>query len=116
MFDFKEKNKLEEHGRSHFANDVCQLIVDRNNKCIIKSLEDIGKVIYHFDNHVRNIYELYDREIPLFSLYNLVENGIDNYDFTEEEYSEYKLKALRACVKYYGVSLSSALEWEQNNL
>jgi hypothetical protein len=116
MFDFIDRGKLDQFGRSHFANDVCQLIVDKNDRCIIQSLKEIGPIVNHFDNHVRNIYELHDSEIPLFSLYHLIKHGKDNYGFSDEEYQEYKQKALKACVDYYKIKPSSLLEWEKNNL
>lgn len=114
MIEFIKKSDCDE--RSKFANDVCQLLVDASDKSIITSLERIEEVYNHFEEHVRNVYELIDSEIPLFRLYDLVRLDKDNWGYSEAEYKTNKQIALKACVSYYKVSLQSVIEWEENNL
>lgn len=111
--EFVDKSEISY--RSKFANDVCQLIIDKNNKSLIDSLKEIGDIYDHFEIHVKNIYELIDSEIPLFCLYDLIRHGRHNWHITEEEYAENKLTALRACSKYYRISIQSIIDWEKEN-
>ncbi len=113
-FEFVDKADLNE--RSIFANLVCQLLVDKYDKNITKALKNVELIYNYFEIYVRNIYELIDTEIPLFSLYDLVRLGKDNWGFDDEEYKTNKQKALRACVNYYRLNLTSVMEWEENNL
>jgi hypothetical protein len=114
--EYKFVNKTDTCERSKFANKVCQLLVDSHNKDIVAALKEIGPIYDHFQNHVRNIYELIDSEIPLFALYDLARYGKDNWNFNKEEYRDNKIITMRACARYYRVSMPSILEWEENNI
>jgi hypothetical protein len=85
MFEFKKDNQDQ---RAEFANDVCQLIIDKHHGVIEAAAGSLKKIRAYFNENVRNIYELVDSEIPLFALYELMNNGADNYGFTWEEYND----------------------------
>lgn len=116
MIRFEFINKHDGDERSIFANMVCQLLIDKYDKDIIQALKFLKPIYEEFHIHVDNIYELIDTEIPLFSLYDLLRLGKDNWGFTEEEFLDKKQTALKACVSYYRISLISVLEWEKDNL
>jgi len=99
-FEFKKKEG-EFDERSEFANRVCKLLVQKNRGNIINSLKEVETFYSDFDIHVRNIYELIDREIPLFALYELRKNGADNYGLSDEEYKAAIKRAEKACIDYY---------------
>lgn len=72
--------------RSDFANDVCKLLVDKYNGDYMEAVKNIDNIYEHFFDNVRNIYELVDNEIPLFALYELLQDGaIDNFGFGDED-------------------------------
>jgi hypothetical protein len=87
--------------RSQFANDVCQLILDKYKGDIDESLKYVEVFYDHFEEYVRNIYELIDCEIPLFALYDLKRYSMDNWGFTQEEYDEALKNTYAACKKIY---------------
>lgn len=100
MFVFVDKNLISDT-RSVFANDVCRLIMQKNNGNIAKSLDEIEPIYNGFDENVRNVYELINNQIPLFALYDLKRLGADNYGMTEEEYLEAMSRTSIACLSYY---------------
>lgn len=93
--------------RSLFANSVCKLIYRQwDNGCRDlppSAWKEIGIYYDHFENHVRNIYELIDNEIPLFAYYNLQKLKANNWGFTKEEYEQALNNSESACVEYYGI-------------
>jgi len=101
MFNFDAPgDSLDE--RSDFVNSVCKLLVQKHGGDIDKALEEYKEFDGHFHGHVRNVYELSDREIPMMGLHDLLnDGGADNYGITEEEYQECVVKARKACVDYY---------------
>jgi hypothetical protein len=100
MFEFIGKDEEFDY-RSEFANDVCRLLLKAKGFNFISN-EDIEPIYNHFEDHVRNVYELIDSEIPLFALYELRKHGADNYGFTEVEYQQAILNAQKACSEYFG--------------
>lgn len=100
MFKF-ETNFENLDPRSKFANDICQLVIDKHHGDFEKSLVEIKPIYNHFENHVRNVYELINKEIPLFTLYELITHGKDNYGITEYEYQEAINITKQACNTYY---------------
>lgn len=100
MFEFEQDlDNIDE--RSQFANAVCKLICAKVNFNFDKAFNEIENIYNHFDNHVRNVYELVDTEIPLFALYELLELGKDNWGFTDEEYQQALKNTREACKMYY---------------
>ncbi len=68
-FDFKPRNSELDY-RSKFANYCCDLLVAKHHRRFTETLADVEPLYNHFHDHVRNVYELIDREIPLFSLFD----------------------------------------------
>jgi len=100
MFDFDAPgDNLDE--RSNFVNAICKLIVQKHNGDIDKAVEEYKEFNGHVHGSIRNVYELADRQIPMMGLHDLLEDGADNYGFTEEEYQECISKARQACIDYY---------------
>ena len=99
-FDF-ETNFEELAGRSIFANHICKLIYQKNNGDVDKSIIEAEPLFDGMQEYVRNIYELIEREIPLYAYYELVKYGADNFDLSEDEYQEAKIKVRAACDLYY---------------
>lgn len=101
MFEFKNPTKFDELSRSDFANLVCKLLVDNCEGSLDRALDKIEPFYENFFEHVRNIYEEVQDEIPLFALYELLKYEKDNWDFTEEEYQEALERTRDACTEYY---------------
>jgi len=80
-----------------FANDVCKLILSKNNYDVDRSLIDVKPMYEYFHEHVRNIYEA-EEDIPLFNLYHYLKCDADNFDLTEEEYQN-KIEKIKQQVK-----------------
>ena len=100
LFEFeKDFKKLD--NRSIFANRICKLIYIKNDSNVNKSIKEAEPYFNDLYEHVRNIYELIENEIPLFAYYELAKHGADNYGFTEQEYEEAMMKIKIACNKYY---------------
>ena len=103
MSEFTVKNVSFDPGdRSGLANialrNLYQLHEGQYNK-----LEPDLKLLYDgFQEHVSNIYELIDREIPLFKLYELCQDGAaDNFGFTEAKLKSELEKTKKACKEFY---------------
>jgi hypothetical protein len=107
MFKFKNKEELfieyAWSDKQGFANRVCKMIYRLHNgdveKCI--SSTEFEDVYNDFDEHVSDVYGLIANRIPLFALYELVNNGADNYGFTKDEYDTHLNKVRQACKGYY---------------
>lgn len=113
-YEFINKSECDE--RAKFANAVCQLLVDSHRKDITEALANVKPLFDHFHEHVRNVYELIDTEIPLFALHELMTLPADNWGFSEEEHYNAKLRTLKACNQYYRLEMRSIVEWESKNL
>ena len=100
-FKFISKEEAFSQNRSEFANMVCKLIYNQNNKDLEKSIKDVEKALLMFEEYVRNIYELIDDSIPLFAYYRLKKYGAQNWDFSEKKYNEALKLCANACVNYY---------------
>jgi len=99
MFQFKKENQ---DPRAEFANEVCQLMINDCNGDFEKASKKIARFKdVHFEENVRNIYELIDNQIPLFALYDLELNGAANYGFSEGEYKLAIKDTKEACVEFY---------------
>ncbi len=102
MGQFKFSNPYSElDSRSVFANNVCRLLVEKHGGIFDDAVDDLEETYNHFEEHVRNIYELISSEIPLFALYDLKRYGADNWSFTQTEYEEALTRANVACYEYY---------------
>lgn len=99
QYEFVDPSEWDE--RSVFANMVCKLLMQKHNGIIDKALEELGPIYDAFEEHVRNVYELINNEIPLFCLYDLKRWGADNFSLTTEEYDEAITQATKACYEYY---------------
>lgn len=100
MLKFKtDLESLDE--RSVFANRILKLIYDKHNGDIDSAIKEIKPILDGLEEFVRNIYELIDNEIPLYHYYELLENGADDFDLTEDEYQEWLQITRKACVYYY---------------
>lgn len=104
MFEY-EKTPFKEDGRAKFANSICQLLIDKYKGDYEKSARYSAEIRLHFENHVRNIYELVDEAIPLFGLAELqreeADKGNGNWDFTEKEYDDAVIRTKKACKTHY---------------
>ncbi len=88
--------------RSIFANAVLKLIYQKHDGDLDAAVEEAKPFFEHFENNIRNIYELIDDEIPLYSYYNLLEaDEPDDLDLTEDEYKQSIINAKAACELYY---------------
>ena len=83
--------------RAEFANQVLQLLYDKYDGDIKDQdfLEELHELYNHFDEFVRNIYEIFEDEIPLFLYHDYLHarNVDDIYcerfeDMTKEEVLE----------------------------
>ena len=102
MGSFNFKTDFENlDGRSIFANKICKLIYDKNNCDLDESIKEAETYFFYLDEYVRNIYELVDSEIPLYSYYQLLKYGANNYGFNEDEYQEKLVITRDACKLYY---------------
>lgn len=99
MFEFNLKSEKDE--RSVFANSVCKLLVEKHKGDLTEAVKELAPIYRSFFNNVRNIYELVSREIPLFALYELLNYGKDNFDFSEKEYQLSVSKTQKACIDFY---------------
>jgi len=109
MFDFEHiSNKdFKNNDRDDFANTVCKILYSKFSGKLDK-IYNSGelKLIYdQFEEHVRNIYELIDTHIPLFSFYELkreeADKGKGNWDMDEKEFDEAMIRTRKACIDYY---------------
>ena len=76
-----------------------------------KDIRTIRARVKHFDtlldDSLRNFYEIkMDQDVPLFTLCEYLELGKDNYDLTEEEYSEEIEKLKHLVSRRFGVTLT----------
>jgi hypothetical protein len=101
MFEFYKYEPFTELGRDDFANIVCKLLVDKNNGNLDNAINEIEPIYDNFFGHVRNIYELVNKHIPLFALHELMKHEKDDWGFTEEEYLEAISRTREACIEYY---------------
>ena len=103
MENFKFKTKLEsfEDYRAGFANRICKLLYYKSNGDLNKCVKEGDNLFIDIENHVRNVYELIDSNIPLMAYYELLNDGPDNWDFTAEEYEQALLRTAKACKEYY---------------
>jgi len=99
-YTYKGLTELDE--RSKFANKVCKLLVNKYRGNAEVATHFLTPIYDDFEEHVRNIYELIDTEIPLFALYELLrEDAKDNFGLTDEELSKAIQDTKDACKKYY---------------
>lgn len=102
-FEFKkDQSKLDD--RSVFANTICKLLINKYNNSIDEALLHVGPIYKDFEEHVRNVYELINDEIPLFALYDLKKEGAaDNFGLSDDEYTQALANTEKACIEYYNL-------------
>lgn len=95
-----KKDKISDFNyRSDFANFCCKLLWDKYNgdiDSVLKSPE-LPQLYLHFDEHVRNVYELIGDEIPLFGIYDFDRHGRENFGYNEEEFEEIRQSYVEGC-------------------
>lgn len=109
MFKFEHINSkdFKNNNRDDFANTVCKLIYEKykGNLEEIFLSNELQLIYKQFNEHVRNIYELIDTDIPLFSFYELkkqeTDKGRNRWGMTENEYKEAIQRTITACEDYY---------------
>lgn len=100
MYIFLDKNEIDSP-RATFANNVCKLLVDKYKGDLKACLPELKIIFDDFEENVRNIYELIDRQIPLFAHYKLETIHYSDLGLTEEEYLIAKYNTSIACLNYY---------------
>ena len=111
MSRWNYKKGIDFSDRSQFANDVCQLLVDKHNGDFNEAVKHVEPIYNHFEEHVRNVYELIGNEIPLFALYELYKDGSKlNFGFEDSDVGEHSYEAcvervLEACDLYFNKKL-----------
>lgn len=88
--------------RSKFANSVCYLLYKKHEGNIDTPnfMYEMGRMIDHFEENVRNIYEL-DDEIPLVYYYRLNEYGADNFGVSEIQHRKNIAHTKKQCESLY---------------
>lgn len=88
-----------------WVNQTCKLLYqkyngDLNNK---EFLNELREYYEGAQEYVRNIYEVVNSEIPLFSWYELkVKYGFDEYMFDEDVTEQmWEEEIIKFCKKYY---------------
>lgn len=90
--------------RSAFANDIFKLIYNKyygefSNILMLKESSDMVDRLYE---HVRNIYEVIDSEIPMMAYIQVYKNGSNGYSEWEEYSDSEALDIIESyCHKYY---------------
>lgn len=100
MMDFKT-NFEDLDDRSIFANRVLALIYQKYGGDVYFAIAAAAPFFQDFENHIKNIYELIEDEIPLYHIYRLVKYGADNWGYSDEEYKKEIEKTSNACHFYY---------------
>ena len=98
--DFIDRKEISDD-RAKFANSVCDLIIDNAGGNITEAVKTAKAFREFFEEHVRNVYELVDDQIPLFAILEMEKNGADNYGWTELEYQKNLVDAYAAAGKYH---------------
>ena len=74
--------------RSKFANKIFSLIYQKHKGDLGNCIDECEQYKFYLDEHVRNIYELVDDEIPLMRYCELINSKPEDYDLTKDEYQE----------------------------
>lgn len=95
------KSKLDD--RAVFVNRICKMIWQLNDSDVYKAVKYLNKseLNAHIHEHIRNVYELIDEEIPLLAVRDLLAYGAGNWDYTKEEYQNHLEYQIKQCSKYY---------------
>jgi len=99
-FEF-ETNLEELDYRADFANRVLKLIYQKHKGDLYLANLEAEPFYEDFEELIRNIYELVDTQIPMYSYYRLVKYGKDNWGFTDIEYEQAGTNSMLACSLYY---------------
>jgi hypothetical protein len=90
--------------RAVFANQVLKLLWYRYTRITDNPLAnphfliELKSIYRAFDEHVRNIYEIIDDQIPLFAYYQVLKDGHNGYNMWEEfESKEDALAVIESC-------------------
>lgn len=101
---FEYDIKKEQDPRSEFANAMCKLLVEKNKGNLENAVRECYMSVYiHFDENVRNIYELTDTEIPLFGWMRLIRHTKEELDMTNDEFQYALSRAKMASLEFYCV-------------
>lgn len=96
-FEFIPKEDAFDGDRSGLANNVCKLLYQKYKDDLDVAIIE-GEIFFDgFEAVIRNIYELIDREIPLYAYYELMKPDADNWGFDEEEYKTAISNTIEAC-------------------
>ena len=103
-FTFHKNNETLDD-RSKMANMMLKLIYQKHNGDLGKCMPEVREAKDYLEEHVRNIYEVIDEQVPLIRYYDLmVLSGDINYndrvsEFGSEENYQSAIKyAKNACV------------------
>lgn len=69
--------------RAVFANRIFKLLWQKHGGNIDEAIEEAEPFFNDLERYVRNIYEIKDTEIPLWSYAYLLENEADNWGYEQ---------------------------------
>lgn len=69
--------------RAVFANRIFKLLWQKHGGDIDDAIAEAESFFDDLERYVRNIYEIKDTEIPLWSYAYLLENGADNWGYEQ---------------------------------
>lgn len=110
MFEF-DVNPQDMDSRAIFANRVCKLIYQQYENYIKLIVKEIKPFYNDFEEHVRNVYELIPKQIPLFAYIHLKECGAEGLSMSESEYNKAIESTLNACKYFYSKDGYISLEF-----
>lgn len=96
----KDINQLD--SRSIFVNRICKLLYEKYGGDSYAAIKLEKSYFKDFEEHIRNIYQFIDTEIPLYAFYELNQNGSNGLDMTDDEYAVALYNTAIACIEYYG--------------
>lgn len=109
-YNFVNKKDAFDNDRAGFANRICKLLYIQSGYDVDKAISDGEDIFNNLNEHVRNIYELIDKYIPLMAYYELKEYGKENFDMDGSEYEEAIINTKKACDDYYKDDKNIALD------
>lgn len=109
-YNFVNKEDAFDKDRAGFANRICELLYIQSGYDVDKAISNGEDIFSDLNEHVRNIYELIDKYIPLMAYYELKEYGKENFDMDDNEYEEAIINTKKACDVYYKDDMNIALD------
>lgn len=105
MSDFKEHFEYYNcDDRAVFANSIFKLIYQKykGNFTNPLMLDECSKMDGYLDEHVRNIYEVVDSEIPMIAYIQVLTDGANGYGEWQSYTQSEALNIIKSyCDKYY---------------